>query len=59
VPPNWIGVCPVGHVTGKRYRRPSAKRSCGKCSRVYDERFLISWKPAKSLANYEEVFGNR
>jgi SprT protein len=44
VPHTWVGVCPVGHVVGKRYRRPSQKRSCGKCSDVYDERYMISWK---------------
>lgn len=49
VKPNWIGKCPNGHTAGTRLRRPSAKaapRSCGKCSPVFDKRYLIRWVAA-------------
>lgn len=38
----WVGTCPSGHVL-YRHRRPSRTTSCGKCSRSYDPRFLLSW----------------
>lgn len=36
------GVCPNGHEYF-RYRMPSGPRSCSRCSRGFDRRFLISW----------------
>lgn len=44
-PRPWVGTCPRGH-TLHRYRCPSGIRSCGRCSRRFDERFVISWERA-------------
>ena len=40
----WVGRCPNGHEI-PRFRRPSggAPRSCARCSRRFDRRFLITW----------------
>ncbi|MBS1673735.1 MAG: SprT-like domain-containing protein [Actinobacteria bacterium] len=38
----WVGRCPSGHVT-YRHRRPTRASSCARCSRHYDERFLLAW----------------
>lgn len=42
----YIGTCPNGH-TSERHRMTKKKTSCGRCSRVYDERFLITWSVKK------------
>lgn len=40
----WIGTCPNGHEV-HRFRRPTATaRSCAKCSRSFDRRYLIEWR---------------
>lgn len=38
----WVGRCPSGH-TLYRSRRPKRTHACGRCSRVFDSRFLIEW----------------
>lgn len=39
----WLGVCPNGHEI-PRFRRPPPKpRSCGRCSRRFDTRYVIAW----------------
>lgn len=38
----WVGTCPNGHESGK-HRRPTRTSSCGRCSRRFDERFIIVW----------------
>ncbi|WP_336648462.1 SprT-like domain-containing protein [Microbacterium sp. MMO-10] len=38
----WVGRCPTGHTT-YRHRRPTRASSCARCSRRYDERFLLVW----------------
>ena len=38
----WIGVCPNGHISG-RSRQPKRTQSCGKCSRRFDSRYVITW----------------
>ena len=39
---DWVGRCPAGHrVT--RFRRPQRPQACGRCSPVFDRRFLLSW----------------
>lgn len=41
---NWIGTCPAGHEI-PRFRAPGPRpRSCGQCSRRFDERHLITWR---------------
>lgn len=42
----WRGECPNGHETF-RVRRPQVGRqhSCGRCSRRFDRRFLVTWSP--------------
>lgn len=42
-PANWLGFCPRGH-RYERYRKPSRKSSCSRCSRSYDSRYLITWQ---------------
>jgi len=39
---DWVGTCPVGH-TLRRHRRPAGIRSCARCTRVFDDRFLLTW----------------
>lgn len=40
----WIGTCPQGHEV-LRFRRPgTAPRSCARCSRSFDRRYLIRWR---------------
>lgn len=39
----WVGVCPAGH-TAYRHRRATRATSCAKCSPVFDERHLFSWR---------------
>lgn len=39
----WIGVCPAGHES-HRFRRPTRVASCGRCSRRFDERHLVTWR---------------
>jgi len=47
VPPTWIGRCPKCPSTMGRYRRPSARYSCSKCSRGrFNEKYLIQWERA-------------
>lgn len=38
----WVGRCPHGH-RSYRYRRPPRLTSCGRCSRRFDDRYLITW----------------
>ncbi len=38
----YKGVCPNGHETG-RNKKPTKRQSCGRCSRKFDERYLITW----------------
>jgi predicted SprT family Zn-dependent metalloprotease len=39
----YVGTCPNGHVSYKSAIRAD-KQSCGRCSRKYDERYLITWR---------------
>ena len=39
---NYLGICPNGH-EHYRFRKPKRRLSCAKCSRSYDDRFLIRW----------------
>lgn len=39
---SWIGSCPGGH-EHYRYRKPARPLACGKCSRRFDSRYLITW----------------
>ena len=39
---SWIGSCPGGH-EHYRYRKPGRPLACGKCSRRFDSRYLITW----------------
>jgi SprT protein len=39
----WRGVCPVGHEV-IRFRKPSKKMSCAKCSKRFSDDYLIVWK---------------
>lgn len=41
-----VGTCPNGH-THHRYKMPRSKKSCGLCSRRFDERYLITWEYRK------------
>lgn len=43
VPPKYIGTCPAGH-TSRRYRKPRALQSCGKCCPTFNRDHLIKWK---------------
>jgi len=47
VPPTLIGRCPNGHES-KRFRRPRRDVSCGRCSRSFNPRFLITWERAQA-----------
>lgn len=38
----WVGVCPAGH-TAYRHRRPTRVTSCARCSRRFDDRYVITW----------------
>jgi len=38
----WVGACPAGHVH-YRYKRPQRPLACGKCSRRFEERNVITW----------------
>lgn len=40
----WIAKCPNNHIHKRYIRRPNRKvrRSCGKCSPVFDSKFIIS-----------------
>ncbi|MFT4215002.1 MAG: SprT-like domain-containing protein [Microbacterium sp.] len=38
----WVGTCPAGHVAF-RHRRATRPTSCARCSRTFDERFLLRW----------------
>lgn len=38
----WVGVCPAGHVA-YRHRAATRATSCARCSRTFDERFLLVW----------------
>lgn len=49
VAPTLIGTCPNGHTT-KRFRRPRRAVSCGRCSRSFDEAYLITWERANHSA---------
>ena len=44
VPPKYIGTCPNGHQS-YAYRQRRTKSSCGKCSNVYDPKYLITYRP--------------
>lgn len=39
----WQGVCPNGHRSNSFHRAPLRVRSCGKCSPVFDSRYLFTW----------------
>ncbi len=39
----WVGTCPAGHAH-YRYRRPTRPLSCGKCSRRFDLKNVITWQ---------------
>lgn len=41
-PAPWVGVCSAGH-TLDRFRAPRSDVSCGRCSRTFDRRFLVTW----------------
>ena len=38
----WQGTCSAGHVHA-RYRRPKRPLSCGRCSRTFSEKHLLTW----------------
>lgn len=38
----WLGTCPSGHVQ-RKFRRPRAVRSCGKCAPYFTRDYLITW----------------
>ncbi|MEO3937372.1 SprT-like domain-containing protein [Dermatophilaceae bacterium Soc4.6] len=38
----WVGTCPAGHRT-TRHRRPTRVVACGRCSRRFDLRHLLTW----------------
>lgn len=38
----WVGVCPAGH-SFYRYRRPTTRLSCSRCSRRFSAAHLITW----------------
>jgi SprT protein len=38
----YVGKCPNGHET-PRNRRPKGHLSCAKCSKRFDERYLLTW----------------
>jgi hypothetical protein len=40
---SWSGICPSGHIVGKWARKPSAVRSCSKCSPVYNANYRIKY----------------
>jgi hypothetical protein len=42
VKPPLTGRCPNGHESG-RFRKPKQPVSCGRCSRKFDARYLITW----------------
>ncbi len=42
IEPDWVGTCPAGH-TVTRHRRPAGARSCSRCARAFDDRFLLTW----------------
>lgn len=44
--PKYKGVCCNGHESF-RHRKPNQKLSCGKCSRKFDEKYLLVWEPVK------------
>lgn len=52
----WLGVCPVGHTTG-RHRRPERVMTCSRCRSTFDLAHLISWthhgRPALMHPNYD------
>lgn len=39
----YIGTCPNGHTQAK-HKMPSKDYSCGKCSNVFDRRYLYTWR---------------
>lgn len=46
VPPKkWIGYCPNGHTHKTNRRALRSPRSCGRCSRVFDPKLVIKYKP--------------
>jgi len=44
----WVGQCPSGH-TVYRFRRPTRGSSCARCSRRYDPRHVIEWRPLERV----------
>ena len=40
----WMGICPNGHEYF-RYKKPQRISSCSKCSKTFNESYLISWNP--------------
>lgn len=52
----WVGVCALGHTTG-RHRRPERVSTCARCSRTFDLAHLLTWthhgRPAQLHPNYE------
>lgn len=44
LPGAWVGTCPSGH-TSQRQSKPRRQVSCGRCSRRFDTRYLMTWRP--------------
>ena len=53
---NWRGVCPFGHEV-VRFRKPSRKMSCAKCSTRFSDEYLIVWKQ-RSYSSTDTSFQN-
>ncbi|MEF2976812.1 SprT-like domain-containing protein [Subtercola sp. YIM 133946] len=45
----WVGTCPNGH-EHFRYRKPTKVMACGACSRRFDSRYVIEWRPREVTA---------
>lgn len=39
----WLGTCPAGHEF-YRFRKPSGKASCVRCSPRFNDKYVITWK---------------
>lgn len=57
LPGKWKGTCPSGHVVYMAARgRFAGTKSCAKCSRSFDTRFLLTWTETATGRSHKEVW---
>jgi predicted SprT family Zn-dependent metalloprotease len=54
ITPKYVGVCKVCNNKRNYYRLPKRRFSCGRCSEVFDVRFLIEFVKFEDIKNNKE-----